>query len=356
MERVLVLGGYGAVGREAVAGLRGHVPEIVVAGRDIAKARTVDGAIPMRIDLRHDDLDEALTGVDAVVMCAERENVRVAEACLRRGVHYVDVSASREILSGIERLNGLAVERKATAVLSVGLAPGVTNLLARAFIADSSGGNAEPGSTAPGSTASDATGIDIGVLVGSGEHGPSAVEWTLDSLGEIGESWRMRFPEPYGVRTVHRFPFSDQYTLPGRVRTGLCLDSRALTALLPRLARFRDVGAVRAAARRVRVGGDGFAVAVASGGSVRAFSGRRQSRATGLAAALVVRRLDGTAPGVHHIEDAVGPDFLTELADEGFELSRYSEAPHGAARPNAARPSAGSHDAARHGASHYDAR
>ncbi len=225
MERVLVLGGYGAVGREAVAGLRGHVPEIVVAGRDIAKARTVDGAIPMRIDLRHDDLDEALTGVDAVVMCAERENVRVAEACLRRGVHYVDVSASREILSGIERLNGLAVERKATAVLSVGLAPGVTNLLARAFIADSSGGNAEPGSTAPGSTAPDATGIDIGVLVGSGEHGPSAVEWTLDSLGEIGDSWRMRFPEPYGVRTVHRFPFSDQYTLPGRVRTGLCLDS-----------------------------------------------------------------------------------------------------------------------------------
>lgn len=205
MERVLVLGGYGAVGREAVAGLRGHVPEIVVAGRDIAKARTVDGAIPMRIDLRHDDLDEALTGVDAVVMCAERENVRVAEACLRRGVHYVDVSASREILSGIERLNGLAV-------------------------------------------------------------------------------------------------------------------------------------------------------AVASGGSVRAFSGRRQSRATGLAAALVVRRLDGTAPGVHHIEDAVGPGFLTEPADEGFELSRYSEAPHGAARASAARPSAGSHDAARHGASHYDAR
>jgi len=344
MERVLVLGGYGAVGREVVAELRGHVPEIVVAGRDLAKARTVDGAIPMRIDLRHDDLEELLAGVDAVVMCAERENVRVAEACLRRGVHYVDVSASHEILSGIEKLDRLAVERKATAVLSVGLAPGVTNLLAREFIAESRDGNAEPGSTA--SEATGAGPIDIGVLVGSGEHGPSAMEWTLDSLGGIGESWRMRFPEPYGVRKVHRFPFSDQYTLsdqyalPGRVRTGLCLDSRALTVLLPRLARFRDVGAVRAAARRVRAGGDGFAVAVASGGSVRAFSGRRQSRATGLAAALVVRRLDGTAPGVHHIEDAVGPDFLTELADHGFKLSRYSA-------PN--------HSAAHHGTSHYDA-
>ncbi|MFG2089192.1 MULTISPECIES: saccharopine dehydrogenase [unclassified Spirillospora] len=300
MRRVVVLGGYGAVGREVVAGLLGHVPEVVAAGRDLAKARAVDGAIPMRIDLRGDDLDRI--DADAVVMCAEQENVRVAEAVLGRGVHYVDVSASHEVLSGIEELDGLATERKATAVLSVGLAPGVTNLLAREF-----GGRD----------------VDIGVLVGSGEHGPSAVDWTLDSLGELGESWRMRFPEPYGIRTVYRFPFSDQHTIPGRVRTGLCLDSRALTALLPRLVPFRDLAAVRAVFRRVRMGGDGFAVAVASGGSVRSFAGRRQSRATGLAAAMVVRRLDGTPPGVRHIEDVAGRDFLPELAAHGFRTAQY---------------------------------
>lgn len=166
--------------------------------------------------------------------------------------------------------------------------------------------------------------MEIGVLVGSGErHGPSAVDWTLDSLGDLGESWRMRFPAPYGVRTVRRFPFSDQYTLPGHVRTGLCLDSRLLTALLPRLAPLRDLAALRAVFRRVHVGGDGFAVAAASGGSVRSFSGRRQSRATGLVAAMVVRRLDGMAPGVRHIQDAVGPDFLPELAADGFDLAHY---------------------------------
>lgn len=102
MRRVVILGGYGAVGREVVAGLRGHVPEIVVAGRDLAKARTVDGAIPMRLDLRGDD--PGGIDADAVVMCAETGNVRVAEACLARGVHYVDVSASHEILAGIEKL------------------------------------------------------------------------------------------------------------------------------------------------------------------------------------------------------------------------------------------------------------
>ncbi|MGP4029580.1 hypothetical protein [Actinomadura sp. 3N407] len=73
----------------------------------------------------------------------------------------------------------------------------------------------------------------------------------------------------------------------------------------------------------MHVGGDGFAVAVASGGSVRSFAGRRQSRATGLAAAMVVRRLDAASPGVRHIEDAVDGDFLPELAAHGFELSQY---------------------------------
>ncbi|MEU8347186.1 saccharopine dehydrogenase NADP-binding domain-containing protein [Spirillospora sp. NPDC048832] len=306
MNRVVILGGYGAVGREVVAGLRGHVREIVVAGRDLEKARTVEGAAPLRIDLRSDDaedLDAALLGADAVVMCAETGNARVAERCLRRGVHYVDVSASYEVLSAIEELDGLAAGAGATAVLSVGLAPGVTNLLARGF-----GG----------------AGTEIGVLIGAGDrHGPSAVDWTLDSLGGIGESWRMRFPPPYGVRTVHRFPFSDQYTLPGRVRTGLCLDSRALTAALPRLRRFRGSAPVRAVFRHVHLGGDGFAVAAASGGRVRSFAGRRQSRATGLATALVVRLLDGAPRGVRHIEDVAGPGFLPELAAHGFALDEY---------------------------------
>ncbi|GAA2299460.1 hypothetical protein GCM10010402_67660 [Actinomadura luteofluorescens] len=93
-----------------------------------------------------------------------------------------------------------AVGREVVAGLSVGLAPGVTNLLAR----EAGGGD-----------------VEIGVLIGAGDrHGPSAVDWTLDSLASLGESWRMRFPAPYGVRTVHRFPFSDQYTLPGASARG----------------------------------------------------------------------------------------------------------------------------------------
>ncbi|ASR39509.1 hypothetical protein BAY61_20585 [Prauserella marina] len=301
MRRVVILGGYGAVGREVVAGLLGHVPDVVVAGRDLAKAGTVAGATPLRLDLRDDDL--SLLDADAVVMCADQENVRGARACLARGVHYVDVSADHKVLTGIGELHNLAVEHEATAVLSVGLVPGVTNLLARSLNGDDT---------------------DIGVLLGLGEHhGPSAVRWTLDALGDVGESWRMRFPAPYGERVVHGFPFSDQFTLPGKVRTGLCLDSRAMSAFLPRIGKFRHAKPLSWLLRNVHFGRDGFAVAAASNGKVMAFSGRRQSRATGLVAAMVVRRLAGMSPGVQHIENAVGTDFLPELADHGFNLDEY---------------------------------
>ncbi|MFD0775989.1 hypothetical protein ACFQZ2_18805, partial [Streptomonospora algeriensis] len=52
------------------------------------------------------------------------------------------------------------------------------------------------------------------------------------------------------------------------------------------------------------------------------FSGRSQSRATGVAAALLALRLPELPPGVHHIEQVLdAPEFLAELAGTGFELA-----------------------------------
>ncbi|GAA3137611.1 hypothetical protein GCM10010466_30650 [Planomonospora alba] len=318
-DTVLILGGYGAVGREAAAALTADAT-VIVAGRDPDRARPVPGAVAMRVDATDPaGLAGALEGVGAVLMCAETGDARVARACLERGIGYVDVSASRHVLAAIRELDGLAVERGATAVLSVGLVPGVTNLLARIC-----------------AERSPARDLRIGVLLGSGErHGPAALAWTLDGLGGLGGSWTMRFPPPYGERTVHRFPFSDQYTLPGTlgaasVRTGLCLDSRLATGLLAAAGRPAVAGLLRRPAVRglllralggIRPGGDGFAVTVRSGTAQAAFSGRRQSRATGRAAALLVRRLPALPPGVRHIEQLVDPvAFLTELAAGGFGL------------------------------------
>ncbi|WP_327582387.1 saccharopine dehydrogenase NADP-binding domain-containing protein [Nonomuraea sp. NBC_00507] len=321
MNSVLILGGYGAVGREAAAALTGYPDTwVIVAGRNPGRARPGPATAAMRVDAADpDDLARALDGVTTVLMCAEIDNARVARACLERGIGYVDVSASHGLLAGIQDLDDVARDSGATAALSVGLVPGVTNLLARIC-----------------AERSPASEVHIGVLLGSGEqHGPAAIAWTLDGLGALDGSWTMSFPAPYGTRTVHRFPFSDQYTLPATLgvpsaRTGLCLDSRLFTGLLaaagrPAVARLLRRRAVRdlllKALEKIHLGSDGFAVTVSSGTAQASFSGRLQSRATGRAAALLIRDLPAMPPGVRHIEQLVDPvAFLTELASGTVDL------------------------------------
>ncbi|GAA1593563.1 saccharopine dehydrogenase NADP-binding domain-containing protein [Actinoplanes couchii] len=461
--KTLILGGYGAVGREAAAALAPHTT-VVVAGRNPSKAP--EGVEALRVDLTDfAQVEAALDGVDAVLMCAEIDNARVARAALERGINYADVSATPSVLAAIASLRpgtrtetnaktesasgerrgrafadsreggpgeivaglgegglgevvagsreGNRVEREgnrvgheggraereggrvgheenrvgheggrvgregnrvgheggqvgregnrvgheggqvgreggqvgvvagtrggegasdsavggaasgwdraggsgATAVLSVGIAPGVTNLLAR-YVSE----------RAPGQP------VRIGVLLGSGEkHGAAAVGWTVDGLGQERGSWVAEFPVPYGRRTVHRFPFSDQHTLNlADVRTGLALDSRASTVLLglanrPGLASFLRRPGLRAFTEKVfgglHLGSDGFAVMAEAGGVRASFAGNRQSLATGLFAAHVIRRVCGMRAGVAHIEDLVDPaEFLTALAADGFRL------------------------------------
>lgn len=316
--KTLILGGYGAVGREAATALVAAAETaVLVAGRHPERARPVPGTTAVRLDLTDPArLDTALDGVGTVLMCTETGNARVARTCLDRGIHYVDVSATPSVLTDLEKLD----PGDATAVLSVGIAPGVTNLLARCAAA-----------RAPGRP------VRIGVLLGSGErHGAAAVGWTVDGLGREHGTWTVAFPAPYGRRTVHRFPFSDQHTLDlPDVRTGLALDSRPATAVLgaanrPAVARLLRRPALRGLTDAVfgglHLGGDGFAVTVQAGDVRVSFSGHRQSRATGLAAAHVIRRLPGMRPGVAHLEDLVDPaEFLTGLAAEGFQLDLGGE-------------------------------
>ncbi|MBC9712488.1 saccharopine dehydrogenase NADP-binding domain-containing protein [Streptomyces sp. TRM66268-LWL] len=320
MKRIVLIGGYGAVGREAAALLTRWYPgSVVVAGRN---PRALPGTSALRLDLDDPaDLGRALDGADVVVLCVDHDNAAVARACFERGIHYVDVSADHERLLAVERLHDLAVEHGASGVLSVGLAPGITNLLARQVTGHE---------------------VRIGVLLGSGEaHGPAALAWTLDGLAGMGRPWRMPFPAPYGRRKVYGFPFSDQYSLPRTseavdVRTGMCLDSRAMTAVLaaarlPGLARLLAAAPVRRALLallgRVHLGSDGFAVTARSAYDSASFTGRRQSRTTGVVAALAVRELASLPPGVRHLDACVDPaPFLTEAARwDGTGAAHYDQ-------------------------------
>ena len=403
---IVVVGGTGAVGRELVGLLAGGPDEVVVVGRNGDRAAAVAAAAAARsrarVSARRADVTvaadrrAALAGATIVVTCVERANVEVARAALDEGAHVVDVSASADVLAAIASLDDLARWHGRSAVLSVGLAPGLTNLLARACV----------------ERLPDAARVDITVLVGLGErHGADAIRWTLDALtaapathptrteptrtdpagtdragprhagagprrtgitranptgtgptrtepprtdragagpddagGDAGLAARdARVAIPgFGERTAHPFPFADQHVLRASlgipVTTRLCFDSRAVTAaafaLRPVLRRLARAPAARAAVMRalggIHLGGDRYAVTVtataADGRRATAHArGRRQSHATAVVTAHVVRRLRerGVPPGVHHVDGAVDVGkALVEVEAAGITVRR----------------------------------
>jgi saccharopine dehydrogenase-like NADP-dependent oxidoreductase len=305
MTTVLVLGGYGAVGRHVVSGLRAMGDTALSAGRDPALADRV-------VDLSEPDLTSylaAVGGTDVVVNAAGSEDPRLADRATRSGAAFVDVTATTGYVEELERL-----DPQRPVLVSVGLAPGLTNLLAASVHA------ATPGP------------IDLAVLLGAGEeHGAAATEWSYRLLGrhfdDHGRSTR-NYTSPsvfelpgHGRRRLYRVDFADQHALSRdlgtRVRTYFGLDSRLATAALAVLTWLP--GASRAP-RGIHLPGseDWLVLARGSTGTTSWARGRNQSRATGVVAATAAHRAAGLPPGVHHIHDVMSLGDVPR--DQGIEL------------------------------------
>lgn len=346
-KTVLVLGGYGAVGSAVCEELKSIFPgRIVVAGRNLQKAQRLAQRLGERVEPAQVDAAEPSTYQDllrrtsVVVNCVERNNFTVAEQCLAHSVHYIEVSATVQLLEQLQSLQPEAERANATAVLSVGVAPGLTNLLAR-YARSRLGPLAE---------------ADLFVLLGLGEvHGEAAIRWTLQNLGKrfpivsggirsemrsFGEGRSTKMPEPFGKRTAYRFDISDQHTLPHTlgietVNTWLCFDSRLATHLLRlfvslRLSSFlplwRASGLIAKFSGWFKLGGTGFVVQVDATGvdgarGSFALTGDGEAQTTGLVAAHVAKHLlsSPVTPGILHIEQLLSLDAL--LSQVGDRLS-----------------------------------
>jgi hypothetical protein len=201
-------------------------------------------------------------------------------------------------------------------VLSVGLAPGLTNLLA----------------VDVASRLDTVDEIDIGLLLGLGEaHGAAAVEWTIRSIFSRRASGPavMDFGSPWGRRRAYWIDFADQHTLHRTmgvpVDSRLAFDSRPITALLFTLgAIFRDNGVITRLSIRLSpilsFGSDAYvALAEARGAKegrsakvVTRFSGRKEAEATAHVAAITARSVleRHMGNGVFHIHQVLEPSAL----------------------------------------------
>ena len=307
--KTLVLGGYGAVGARIVGQLRANGDIAFAAGRDPARSDRV-------VDLEEGDtgpLRAALSGVDVVVNAAGREDPDLVAQIARHDVPVVDITATTGYVAALERL-----DLPQPVLLSVGLAPGLTNLLAAAVH-----------ESAPGP-------IDLAVFLGAGErHGPAAAAWSYGLLGRrfhdpsTGEQIRnYTMPQPFDLpghhrRRLYRVDFSDQHVLTRDlgvpVRTFFGLDSRLATVALATLTWVPDGSS--APQGLPLPGGDQWLVLAQGRGQASQWaSGRVEAEATAVVAATAARVVGGLAPGVHHLHQVMT---LADLPiDRGIHLEK----------------------------------
>jgi hypothetical protein len=317
---ILVVGGYGHVGGRVSKILASSGYAVRVAGRNIKKARRLAanvGAEGVFFDACEGrSWDAALSGIELVVVCIDLPDDGLPRRVLASGKRYMDISADDRVLNAIERLDPVAKEQGGTALLSVGLAPGLTNMMAHA-VAHRVGAPQE---------------INIAVMLGAGDsHGTKATDWMIAELAQAeGRSRTFSFARDQRRRKAWPLGFADQHVLmrimPGvRVRTYFTLNNHFLSAYLfsigPLLSRSRWLRPfLRRALMLFRFGSRRTAIAVTASrdgaqAATARFEGGEEAKLTAqIAARAAILLLAGVLqPGVHHLGQAVGLDQFVDL-------------------------------------------
>lgn len=274
--KALLLGANGAVGGHIRTALLGADYQVTAAGRRAPQ----DG---LSIDVSGSELGELAAAArehDVTINASGVENPHLGQAV--GDSTLVDISASSNYLKQLR-----TVAPRASMVLGVGLAPGLSTMLAASL------------DHVPGDD------IDVALMLGAGEkHGPAAVEWTQRLIGapieDPPEGHRVMnfrgassFKDAGQLRRYLRADFPDHHLLGKdrgiQVRNYFALGSPVATRALALVARMpmsrRLISAVPP------FGSERWSIVVKNRrtGQSREASGTNQSRATGVLTARAVR-------------------------------------------------------------------
>lgn len=335
-HKIIVVGGYGAVGQYIGQFLHDQEQfEVVIAGRSLAKAEQYAARLP-QASARFFDLDipdyQAIEDASLLILCVESKNDLLAAYCLSKGIHYIDITANNQLIDAIEQLKVQQPNPKSMALLSVGLAPGISNLLAKHCI----------------NHHLQSEWVDIDILLGLGEkHGYAAFEWTFDNMHRsysileqqhptlVKSFSRPKWTAMDKKRRFFLFNFSDQHSLASlwptkNIKTRLAFDSFLITELLfwgrniglTKVLQYKPLQrALHRLFHRINLGTDHFAVKASCGMDQQqlyeaSFSGKSEAKITAaVAAELAMLVMQSPQTGVMHIHDFVLdiPNFIKQL-------------------------------------------
>ncbi len=304
--KALLLGANGAVGGHIRTTLLGAGYHVTTAGRRASQ----DG---LSIDVSGSDLGALAAAAcehDVTINASGVENPYLGQAV--GDSTLVDISASSNYLKQLR-----AVAPRASMVLGVGLAPGLSTMLAASL------------DHVPGDD------IDVALMLGAGEkHGPAAVEWTqrliCAPIEDPPEGHRVMnfrevssFKDAGKLRRYLRADFPDHHLLGKdrgiQVRNYFALGSPLATRALELVAR------IPTSRRLVSVvppfGSERWSIVAKNRrtGQTREASGINQSRATGVLTARAVQGLESRgATGMVSMSDLLE---LKDLGLSGIEIN-----------------------------------
>jgi saccharopine dehydrogenase (NAD+, L-lysine-forming) len=230
LSRIAVLGA-GAMGSAAAVLLARHgdvdLLVIDVDSRRAARVAERAGAEGRGFDAHAGELPSVLKDVSAVAACLPyRLNLEVMEAALAAGCHYADLGGLYHVTLKQWELDDRFREAGLSAVMGIGSAPGITNVLARLGADRLDDGSVRSIDMVNGA---------VDLSEGGGAFGvPYSAETILDEFtlpaivfedGELREvpaasgvvDWA--FPDPIGVQpamyTLHSEPATLPRTIPG---------------------------------------------------------------------------------------------------------------------------------------------
>ncbi|MCL2575658.1 MAG: saccharopine dehydrogenase NADP-binding domain-containing protein [Defluviitaleaceae bacterium] len=98
-DKILIIGGYGQVGKYVTLELSKVLPnKVIVAGRNLEKAKSLVTKTNGKINALYLDIYDrnsyynALKNISVVVMCLSPKNLDFAKYCATNGIHYIDTS------------------------------------------------------------------------------------------------------------------------------------------------------------------------------------------------------------------------------------------------------------------------
>ena len=214
-QKVLVVGGYGRIGKSVARDIVNHTDaEVTITSRQTQSETESFQFLALNLDDRP-QLDRAIADKDLVVHCAgpfHYRDGRVLESCISQGVNYIDVSDHRSFYQRVIKLQDRAIAAGITAVLNTGIFPGISNSMVKQGVEQLDRTNK----------------IHLSyVVAGSGGAGLTVMRTTFLGLKNKFSAWIdgkwqdilpyskrevIEFPAPYGKTGVYWFDVPETYT------------------------------------------------------------------------------------------------------------------------------------------------